>query len=468
MAGWSTAGFALLLVGSVTHSAPAQPATPPGEVAASGEPLNHIFHEWLQAFNSDDRARIKAVYARYTDDPDAAFTLEQAEDACGVTVDRIVVQSPVAMTVLLRQRCLPGLERLELERGATEALKLKMLDLRPLPLPGDGAITATAAIAQRLASRGEFAGSLIIQRGVKQVLAKSWGPIDSGGHVPITLDTPMFLASAGKMFTAVAILQLVDAGKVELDAPLGRYLPDYPNPQMAQVTIRQLLTHRGGAGDIGILQRGDTVNRVTVRTIKDMIHLNGNRAPAFPPGSKAEYSNYGFILLGAVIESVTHGSYYDYVRERVFKPAGMSASGYPDRDHLAGVAVGYTTYYGDEPKLVANTDTLPWRGASAGGGVASANDMLRFFNAMRTGKLLSPAMSKLATTPGATPWYGLGFVLNAPPNRSWGHGGNAYGADVATHYYPTVDTSFICLATRDMVCNRLIFAWNLRTFPPHD
>lgn len=80
MAGWSTAGSALLLVASATSSAPAQSNTRATEFSGSGEPLNRIFQEWLQAFNSGDRARIKSVYTRYTDDPDAAFALEQAED----------------------------------------------------------------------------------------------------------------------------------------------------------------------------------------------------------------------------------------------------------------------------------------------------------------------------------------------------------------------------------------------------
>ena len=75
-------------------------------------------------------------------------------------------------------------------------------------------------------------------------------------------------------------------------------------------------------------------------------------------------------------------------------------------------------------------------------------------------------MFKLATTADATPWYGMGFVVNAGETTSWGHGGNSYGMDVATHYYPAVDTTFICVAARDMVCNRLIFAWYLRTFGP--
>jgi D-alanyl-D-alanine carboxypeptidase len=439
--------------------------------ASERSPQRHdaegVFRSWLNAFNSGDPAKIKAFYATYTGTSNPAFALESAEDTCGLTVETIAARSTSALTVLLRQKCLPGLQRLTLELAATDSTKLKTLELRPLPLPGDGAVAVTAAIAGRLASRDSFAGSLIIRRGSTALLARSWGLADPAGRTPMTLDTPMFLASAGKMFTSVAVLQLVDEGKVDLDAPLGRYLPDYPNAEMAKVTIRQLLTHRGGAGDIGILARGDGANRTKVRTISDMIRLNGARGPAFPPGTKAEYSNYGFILLGAVIEKVTHTSYYDYVRRRVFDPAGMIASGFPDRDHLGGVAIGYTTYFNEEPRQIANLDTLPWRGASAGGGVASANDVLRFFDAMRSGRLLSPAMFKLATTAGATPWYGMGFVASSR-EASWGHGGNSYGMDVATHFYPTVDTTFICLAARDMVCNRLIYAWYLRTFSPEN
>lgn len=459
------AGLAVLLTASHVHVSSAQ-AVERASPQPSHDTLDQTLDDWLNAFNSGNRAQIKAFHARYADDPDPVFILEQAADTCGLIVDHVAERSPTAMTVLLRQRCLPGLQQLKLELAAVGGPKLKTISLRPLPLPGDGAVAATAAIAQRLAASDDFTGSLIIQRGGRRLLARSWGVVDGPQSAPITLDTPMFLASAGKMFTAVAVLQLVDAGKVELDAPLGRYLPAYPNAEMKKVTIRQLLTHRGGTGDIGILARNDTANRAKVRTISDIMKLNGDRAPGFPPGSKDDYSNYGFILLGAVIESITHGSYYDYVREHVFKPADMNTSGFPDHDHLDGVAVGYTTFFGAETRKVANTDVLPWRGFSAGGGVSTANDMLRFFDAIQAGKLLSPTMFDLATKAGATSWYGMGFVVNSGSYSSWGHGGNSYGMDVATHHYPTVDTSFICLASRDSVCNRLIFAWYLRTFQP--
>lgn len=457
---------AVVLSVAPIFSSSAAPSIVKTEAAAPGNgQVGRVFQEWLTAFNASGPAALKAFYGKYLDDNNPMFALENAQDSCGFDVERVEASSATMMTVLLRQRCLPGLQRAKLELAA-DGVKLKSLSFRPLALPGDGSIKATATIATRLAARNGFAGSIIIARGGKRLLARSWGFADPNARTRMTLDTPMFLASAGKMFTAVAALQLVDAGKIDLDAPMGRYLIDYPNAEMAKVTIRELLTHRGATGDIDILGRDDGGNRAWVRTIDDIVKLNGKRPPDFPPGTKEDYSNYGFILLGAVIEKVTGGSYYDYVAGHVFKPAGMRTSGFPDRDHLQAVAVGYTTFFGAEPKLVPSTEILPWRGASAGGGVSTPNDMLRFFAAMKDGRLLSPRMFKLATTAGATPWYGMGFVVDSGESASWGHGGTSYGMDVATHHYAMNDTTFLCMATRDMVCNRLIYAWNLRTFGP--
>jgi CubicO group peptidase (beta-lactamase class C family) len=455
----------LVLLSSLCQATSAQSlgtATPPASTPSGL--LESRFQEWLTAFNSWDSEAIKAFHARHLDDPNPVFMLESAQDTCGVTVVQVEASSPTSMTVLLRERCLPGLQRVKLE-ATSGGSKLKSVELTPLALPGDGPIGVAADIATRLAARDEFAGSLLIVQDDNIVLGRSWGFADPRNREPMTFDTPMFLASAGKMFTAVAVLQLVEAGKIDLDAPLGRYLADYPNKEMARVTIRQLLTHRGGTGDIGILARDEGANRAKVRTIAQIVQLNGGRAPAFPPGSKDDYSNYGFLLVGAVVEKASGLSYYDYVARHIFGPAGMTSSGFPTRDELQGVAVGYTSFFGEEPKLVANLDTLPWRGTPAGGGVASANDIRRFFDAMNSGKLLSPATLSLATTPSATSWYGMGFIVEAGDHPHWGHGGMSYGADVALHTYPKDGTTFICMAARESVCNRLMFAWALRTYP---
>src|SRR5678816_2353300 len=124
----------------------------------------------------------------------------------------------------------------------------------------------------------------------------------------------MCIRDRNKMFTATSILQLVQAGKIKLTDALGKYVTDYPNREVAtKVTIHQLLTHTGGTGDI--FGPEFDAHREELRTLADYVRLYGRRGPEFEPGSRWAYSNYGFILLGAVIERVTGHSYYDYVQQ---------------------------------------------------------------------------------------------------------------------------------------------------------
>ncbi|GAA0281208.1 hypothetical protein GCM10009127_23090 [Alteraurantiacibacter aestuarii] len=429
---------------------------------ARSDNVEGVFQEWLTAFNSGDRDTIAAFYGEYLGNPQPTLAMDIAQDTCGLDVVRVESRSEQAISVLLVERCFPLLHRLEIELGAPGDAHLKRLLVRNFALTSQATNAALAGIADRLSQRGDFVGSLLVADGDGQTLARAWGFLDDSEQTPITLDTPMFLASAGKMFTAVAVLQLAEDGLIALDAPLGQYLTDYPDPQTAQVTIRQLLSHRGGTGDIGILGRDEGANRASVRTIADIIALNGNRAPAFEPGSQMAYSNYGFVLLGAVVERVSGQDYYDYVAANIFGPAGMSNAGYPDLDHLQGVAAGYTTFFGEQSSLVSNFDTLPWRGTPAGGGVASANDMLKFFNALRAGTLITLQSLAMATSAEEGGWYGMGFTASPGGNGSWGHGGNAYGMNVAAQYDPALDTTFICLASRDAVCDHLIYSWLFR------
>ena len=137
------------------------------------------------------------------------------------------------------------------------------------------------------------------------------------------------------------------------------------------------------------------------------------RGLSFEPGSQFEYSNYGFVLLGAIIEAVTGESYYDYVRENVFEPAGMtSTDSLPESEDVPNRAVGYWRP-GDawEP----NTDTLPWRGTSAGGGYSTVGDLMRFAQALQSGTLISPEMLAEATSPHGEVDYGFGFDVGDDP-----------------------------------------------------
>jgi D-alanyl-D-alanine carboxypeptidase len=182
------------------------------------------------------------------------------------------------------------------------------------------------------------------------------------------------------------------SGKIALTDPLGKYLTGYPNKDVAsKVTIHHLLTHTGGTGDTFGPQFD--AHRLELRALNAYVKLYGERGLKFEPGSRWEYSNYGFLLLGVVIENVTGGSYYDYVRDRVFKPAGMtSTASLPEDEVVPGRSIGYVASRGP------NTDTLPYRGTSAGGGYSTAEDLVRFAGALESHKLLNAQYTSLLTT----------------------------------------------------------------------
>ena len=226
---------------------------------------------------------------------------------------------------------------------------------------------------------------MLVAKDGTPVFAQAYGLADRERKIPNTLRTRFRLGSMNKMFTAVATLQLAQAGKLHLDDALIHYLPEYPNKELAaKVTLHQLLTHTGGTGDI--FGPEFAAHRLELRTIGDYVNLYGNRALKFEPGSRWEYSNYGFILLGAVIEKVSGESYYDYVRKHVYAPAGMTSTGSePESAAVPDRSIGYTD---EDGKLKPNTDTLPYRGMSAGGGYSTVEDLLRFANALQQHKLL--------------------------------------------------------------------------------
>ena len=181
------------------------------------------------------------------------------------------------------------------------------------------ALAALAEHAEQQARADQFAGAVLVARHGKVLLEDAWGLADREAGTPNTPTTRFRIGSMNKMFTAVATLQLVEAGKLALDDPIGKHLPDYPNKDVAaKVTVRHLLTHTGGTGDIFGPEFDQ--HRLTLRSTSDYVELYGSRGLTHEPGSRFEYSNYGFVLLGALIEAVSGQSYYDYVRDNIFRP----------------------------------------------------------------------------------------------------------------------------------------------------
>jgi D-alanyl-D-alanine carboxypeptidase len=324
----------------------------------------------------------------------------------------------------------------------------RALDLAPHRMTQTDAVKALADHAKQRAAADEFAGAVLVARHGTVLLQDAWGRADRKAGTANTPATRFRIGSMNKMFTAVATLQLVEAGKLKLDDPIGTYLPDYPNKQVAaKVTVRHLLTHTGGTGDI--FGPEFDRHRLALREHRDYIKLYGSRGLSFEPGDHFEYSNYGFILLGALIERVSGMSYYDYVRDHVFRPAGMTSTGsLPESVDVPNRTVGYMRTAPDGP-WVPNTDTLPWRGTAAGGGYSTVGDLLRFAHALASGRLLSTATLAEATRPHQQQ-YGYGFgVQGQGPLRSFGHGGGAPGMNGELRVFPQLGYVVVSLSNLD-------------------
>ncbi|MBK7143245.1 MAG: beta-lactamase family protein [bacterium] len=258
------------------------------------------------------------------------------------------------------------------------------------PLTRAEAVAAIDKLVDSLAREDSFSGNLLLGFDGNVVLTKSVGMADRSLGVPNKLSTKFNLGSINKIFTKIAIAQLVQGEKISLEAPFGKYLIDYPNRDVAsRVTVRQLLDMTSGIGDFfGSAFENSPKDRF--RSNSDYIPLFASDPLWFEPGTDRRYSNGSYVLLGAIVEAVSGTSYYQYVRDHIYAPAGMTNSdSYALDEIVSDLARGYTR--GENPeddRLRPNIYTLPARGSAAGGGYATVDDLFRFHQALAAGKLL--------------------------------------------------------------------------------
>src|SRR5947209_2408614 len=248
---------------------------------------------------------------------------------------------------------------------------------------------AVVAAVDKAAAEDRFSGVVMLAKDGQPVMTKAWGYADAAKTIPNKVDTKFNLGSINKFFTKVAIGQLAAAGKLSLTDTIRKHLPDYPSPAADKITIEQLVEHRSGLGDIfGEKFMGA---HAKLRTLADYEQLFATEPLLFEPGTQQKYSNAGYVVLGLIIEKVSGQSYYDYVRDHITKPLGMDdTASYSIDENVPNRAIGLTKRGpdGPMPERHANTNTLPARGRSAGGGYSTAADLLRFTNALVAGKLL--------------------------------------------------------------------------------
>ena len=301
------------------------------------------------------------------------------------------------------------------------------------------------ATLDQLAAEDRFSGVVLVARNGRPLFQRAYGMANREARIANRIDTRFNVGSMTKMFTAVAIAQLAERGKLSFDDPVGKHLPDFPH----DVTIHQLLTHTSGLGDYHNDAFYARLN--SFRELRDLVPLFASDPLSFEPGKGWDYSNAAFIVLGLIIEKVSGESYFDYVTRYIFVPAGMRATVFETNDR----ARGYMTV---DEKRVENASHQPSHGSSAGGTYSTAGDLLRFVIALNDGTLLSKpytqrVMSAKVKVPPGWPMheYGYGFQMSTVDGVGIvGHGGAGPGIGAKLETYPDLGYTVIILSNYDL------------------
>lgn len=305
----------------------------------------------------------------------------------------------------------------------------------PAPAQVQAADSTLRAADQWIRARVEsdsFSGAVLVAKNGVPLLRQAYGMADREQRVPVTPATKFNLGSIDKLITRIAIWQLVAGGKLNLDVPIGRYLPDYPNAAVRErVTARQLYEMRSGVGNF--MGEEYLARHESIKTVDDYLSLFAVQPLAFEPGSQMLYSNGGYIILGKLIETLTGLSYYDYVLANITGPLKMTGTRhYLLEERIPDRAIGYTATTGP---LQPNTYSLAGRGSPAGGGYSTVDDFLKLDAALRTARLLPAAFDSILG-----PSFQRGDVVS--------YGGGGPGTN--TQYAAWADgTTIIVFANRD-------------------
>lgn len=296
--------------------------------------------------------------------------------------------------------------------------------------------------------------AVLIAQGDRTLYRSAKGIAEVELGVRLTPDQVFHIASVTKMFTAALVLKLADAGKLSLDDPLARFLPDFSKGD--SITIRELLSHTAGISDKTLpsdAQPGFSCRDVSMATLVNEI---AKRPSNFAPGTNQDYSNSGYILLGAVIEKITGQPWHAAMGEQLFQPFSLKHTSYGIASSvIAGRVAGYTS---DTPgHVVANAPfismTIP---ASAGALVSTLDDLHRWMRALTGGRVLSAASYRQMITParvaGMEPThpYGLGmYVWRVRGETMIGHTGQINGFASILAYVPSRDATIVALGNND-------------------
>jgi len=305
----------------------------------------------------------------------------------------------------------------------------------------------------RMKEDDEFSGAILIAKDGSPILKTSIGEASKSYHIKNTTTTKFNIASLGKIFTGLAIIQLAEQGYLSYDDTVNKYVGDeWLKPEVAsKIQIKHLLTHTSGLGDY--FQDAYSQNDIPVfRSLSDYQTLLADDELSFEPGTKFSYSNSGMLILGVIIEKISGMSYFDFLQKNIFIPAGMTNTGgfYKDRP-VENRATGYTKIYENEEVTFDNNQyTRIMRGSPSGGAYSTVEDFFKFDTAIRMNKLLSAVNTKLMfegrpELSAAFHSYGF-FIEESNAGKIASHKGDGRGVNAQYKMYLDNGYTFVVLS----------------------
>lgn len=324
---------------------------------------------------------------------------------------------------------------------------------------------------QQLEAEDKFSGVVLITQGDSPLYEGAFGYAHRGWKIKNALDVRFDTASITKLFTAVAVLQLVDAQQLSLDTGVIGCLGLVGTAIAPEVTVRHLLTHTSGIGDDADEEAGESYEAIwrtrpnyTVLETVDMLPQFIHKPSNFAPGAGCRYCNCGYVLLGLLIEKVTGLRYREYVRQNIFAKAGMTGSDFLRMDRVAEKAAEGCDPLRDEAGGITgwkkNIYSYPPIGSPDGGAFVTAGDLDRFLRAIKAQQLLSPALAAAFFTPqipyrtlesgdayfGYGPWFMLDGANQVVFCEKEGVNPGVSGT---IRYYPQTDVNVVILSNME-------------------
>lgn len=453
--------IAMLL--TLSLSSVAQPDVP-ADGAIPDTPAGKCFAAWLAAYNSGKRDNLRRYYEENAEKALPKEELAESHHGLFVNdgafqVESIPTSEPTQIVALVRAPSTGYWLQITVVVSDAVPHRLTGFRYRHIPMPveklpqeklSDAEIGRRLdSLINRLVSSDVFSGAVLVARNGKPIYQRAVGMANRAWKAPIQIDTRLNIASLSKMITAVAIMQLIEQGRLSASDTVGKILPDYPNAGVAQrITVQHLLTHTSGLGSksLGEFRKG-------YRTLKEYLPSFASAPLLFAPGERYEYSNDGYLLLGILLEKVTGQDYFTYIREYIYKPAGMNGTDSFDLDtDPVNLAEGYQDGPGGTRRN--NIFALPVKGLPFGLSYSTVEDMTHFAHALTSHRLLNAKSlatawsGQIQNMPGVE--YGYGFdVEQYNGTHIVGHSGGWAGITNQMDIYPDLGYSVVILTNID-------------------